>query len=96
MGTDDLFGQCVIENIVIDGHAKITGDPEGRMFIVVFNLEDLIHGVGEPIQRGDGHAQSVLVCQDAPVHAADFTQRIGQWTLQTWRIHHVMDALQEG
>jgi len=78
---DDLFGQGVVQYVVVDGHAEIAGDVERRMFIVIFDLEDFIQSVSEHIQRGERHTQGVLAFQNAPIHIADFAQRVGQGSL---------------
>lgn len=76
VSSDDLLGEGVIQDIVVDRHPEITRVCKPAC-VLIFGLEDLAQRIGEHIQRGEWHAQGVFVFEDAHVHTAGFAQGIG-------------------
>jgi len=90
--SDNLLGQVVIKDVVIDRHPEIAVMFEGRIQVLIFGLEDFIQRIGEYVQRGERHSKRVFIFQDSPVHLAHFAERVGERSLQARRVHHVVRA----
>ena len=74
---DDLFGQGVAQEIVVDGHAEIAGNIERSARGAILHAEDFIQGVGQNVQRSQWDFERVLAFENAPLHFAELAEGEG-------------------